>query len=371
MVEEPCMIRMLSVEGFTVFSRKESFSFVPGLNIIVGGNDSGKSHLMKLCYTFSKWSNGGSRRNLPEIWAEEKRLRRDLLRVFGVQSLTHLTSRNGDGRATTLSASMEGSKAPLGTADTGCCFQADREGDGLSIHPMPQRYIHENAIFLSPREVLSIYPCYMQAGKRYPELLDSASWELCRALEDEPAPGCLPLPGALQHVLNQIEELLSGHLCRLNGRFFLQRPGMEPLELNLVAEGFKRIGALGLLLDNGAIRPGSSLFWDEPEMNLNATHLPTLVSMMMGMCRAGVQLMLTTHSLFLLRELTIQLAAPANRRITRRFFGLQPPEPHQEGVRVTCGQTLDDIAPIESLSAEMEQADRYLNMPSSRQREDC
>jgi len=357
------MIRMLSVEGFTVFSRRETFSFVPGINIIVGGNDSGKSHLMKLCYAFCKWSNGGSRRSLPETWAEEKRLRKDLLRVFGVQSLTNLTSRHDGCQATSLSVSMEGDKAPLGTADVGCRFLAGREEDGLSLHPVPQRYLRENAIFLSPREVLSIYPFYTQVGRRYPDLLDSASWDLCQALEEAPAPGKLPLPGALQHVLRQIEALLSGHLCRLNGRFWLQRPGMVPLELNLVAEGFKRLGTLGLLLDNGMVHSGTSLFWDEPEMNLNATHLPILVSIMMGMCRAGIQLMLTTHSLFLLRELTIQLSSPLNRHVTRRFFGLQPPEERQEGVCLSSGETLDDISPIESLSAEMEQADRYLNLP--------
>ena len=33
------MIRKLTVEGMTVFQNQESFNFVPGINIIVGGND--------------------------------------------------------------------------------------------------------------------------------------------------------------------------------------------------------------------------------------------------------------------------------------------------------------------------------------------
>ena len=81
------MIRKLTVEGMTVFQNQESFHFVPGINIIVGGNDSGKSHLMKLCYAISKWSAGGTKRDLPEVWAEEKRLRRDLLRINKPQKL--------------------------------------------------------------------------------------------------------------------------------------------------------------------------------------------------------------------------------------------------------------------------------------------
>lgn len=354
------MIRKLAVEGVTVFPQREAFHFVPGVNIIVGGNDSGKSHLMKLCYAISKWACDGNRRELPEVWAEEKRLRRDLLRVFGTHQLTSLTARNrGNGQAT-LQASLEGHKVPLGAAELAFHFTAGQEEEGLHIKKLPQRFLSENAVFISPREVLSIYPCYMQAGKRYPELLDSASWELCRALEEEP--DSTPIPEALRYVIKQIETLFAGKLQRINGRFYLQRLGQEPLELNLIAEGFKRLGTLGLLIGNGTVRAGTSLFWDEPEMNLNTSHLPLLVSIILGLCRAGVQVMLTTHSLFLLRELVIQLADRLNSRVSRKFFGLQPPGNSNSGVRTSTGDTLDEIDHIDSLEAEMEQADRYLNM---------
>lgn len=354
------MIRKLVVEGVTVFPEQESFSFVPGLNIIVGGNDSGKSHLMKLCYAITKWGCDGARRELPEVWAEEKRLRRDMLRVFGTHNLTALTARNrGNGQAR-IKASLEGMKVPTGCADLSFTFSAGKEEEGIHIEKLPQRFLSENAVFISPREVLSIYPCYMQAGKRYPELLDSASWELCRALEEEP--DSTPIPGSLRYVIQQIETLLSGRLQRLNGRFFLQRPAQEPLELNLVAEGFKRIGTLGLLIGNGTIHSGTALFWDEPEMNLNTIHLPLLVRILMGLCHAGVQVMLTTHSLFLLRELVIQLAEKRHSKITRRFFGMQPALSATQGVRTSAGNSIDEIEHIDSLDAEMEQADRYLNM---------
>ncbi len=352
------MIRKLTVEGMTVFQHQESFHFVPGINIIVGGNDSGKSHLMKLCYAISKWGCGGSRRDLPEVWAEEKRLRQDLLRVFGTRDLTSLTSRRG-GRdvQARVHCSLEGEKVPVGTAELAFSFKAHCEEEGLRISTMPERYLSSNAVFLSPREVLSIYPCYMQAGKRYPELLDSASWELCRALENESSSA---IPQALRYVVKQIEQLLGGKLLRHNGRFYLQRPGQEALELNLIAEGFKRIGTLGLLISNGTVRPGTSLFWDEPEMNLNAGHLPLLVNLMMTLCRAGVQLLLTTHSLFLLRELVIQLADKQNAGVSRHFFGLQAGR--VKGRRVSEADELDQLAHLDSLEAEQEQADRYLSL---------
>lgn len=351
------MIRKLTVKGITVFPNREVFRLAPGMNIIIGGNDSGKSHLMKLCYAICKWACGGSRRELPVVWAEEKRLRLDLLRVFGTRDLTGLTSRCVQDCTASVHASMSGDKAPLGTVELEFSFREGHEEDGLHISTMPERSLSNNAVFLAPREVLSIYPCYMQAGKRYPELLDSASWELCRALETEPS---APPADIMNHVMQQIEGLLSGKLLRINGRFYLQRPGQAPLELNLVAEGFKRIGTLGLLIGNGTIRPGTTLFWDEPEMNLNAQHLPRLVGIMTTLCRAGIQLILTTHSLFLLRELVIQLADRKNRSIARRFFGLQTPKIAGTGVRVSSADELNRLEHIASLDAETEQADRYL-----------
>ena len=353
------MIRKLSVEGVTVFPCRQEFSFVPGINVIVGENDSGKSHLMKLCYALCFWGRGGAKRELPEIWAEEKRLRQVLLRVFGIRDLSVLVSKNGGGAAR-AHVSLEGGKAPLGTAETGFFFRADREEDGVLIEELPKRYLTESSLFLSPREVLSVYPCYMQAGKRYPELLDAADWELCRALEEEPKD--ISPNGALRNVLRDVEMLLSGRLARVSGRFYLQRSEQDFLSLNLVAEGFKRIGTLGLLIDNGSICRGSSLFWDEPETSLNTAHMPQLVRLLTGLCRAGVQVMISTHSLFLLRELTIQLSESRNRGISRRYIGLNASSDGGRAVRVVSGDALEQIGPIASLEAEMEQADRYLRL---------
>ena len=87
-------------------------------------------------------------------------------------------------------------------------------------------------------------------------------------------------------------------------------------------------------------------------MNLNASHLPVLVKTLTGLAKTGVQVILSSHSLFLLRELMIQ----------RKFFGMSVPRGERSGVRVSWGESLEDVGPIESLEAEIEQADRYLKL---------
>lgn len=354
------MIRKLVVEGITVFPQKEAFDFVPGVNIIVGGNDSGKSHLMKLCYALSRWGEKSQRREFPETWAEERRLVRCLLNTFGTRELTSLISRYSPAREAHVHASLQGEKAPLGSVEVDFSFRAGGEEGALSIATMPQRFLQENALYLPPREVLSLFPCYLQVGKRYPDLLDAASHDLCKALEAEPAHPVEPL----RRVLRLSSLLLRGQLQRHGSRFVLRRGSDDTLDQSLVAEGFKRLGTIGILINNGSLRPGSTLYWDEPEMNINAVHLPLLCGIILGLCEAGVQLVLTTHSLFLLRELVIRLGEPSRRELTRRFIGLQPPEEAFGAARVCAGSTLDDISPLASLDAEMDQADRYLRMPN-------
>ena len=349
-----------TLRGVTVFPGSEHFEFVPGINVVVGGNDSGKSHLLKLCYTVAKWSADGGRKSLPEKWAEEQRLRKDLMRVFASRGLAGLTARNRGNAHAHVEASMEGDGVPEGMGNLVFDFQAGHEEEGLSIQEMPKRFLNVPVVFLAAREVLTIYPSFVQVGSRFPEFLDGGSWDLCRYLDVDAA--AEPISTDAGRVVARLEKIIGGEVVKRDGRFFLQRPGQQPIEMSLVAEGFKRLGTLSYLIRNGSVKRGSVLFWDEPEMNLNASHLPVLVKTLTGLAKTGVQVILSSHSLFLLRELMIQLSEPRNAMVQRKFFGMSVPRGDRSGVRVSWGESLEDVGPIESLEAEIEQADRYLKL---------
>ena len=71
----------------------------------------------------------------------------------------------------------------------------------------------------------------------------------------------------------------------------------------------------------------------------------------------GIQIVLATHSLFLLRELQIQLSLTPT--VQAQFFALK-----REGKSVTVqqGNSIDDVDPIAALDADLEQTDRYLEL---------
>ncbi len=364
------MIGEITVSGFTTFLHEVQLNFVPGINVIVGGNDSGKSHLMRLCYALCRWGERSLRREFPELWAEEERLRRYLLRAFGVRRLSSLVSRRAPQGNAQISAALHGYKTPIGTANLTFCFHTGEEDRGLTITTMPERFLQERALFLPLREVLTLYPCYVQVGKRYPDLMDGPTWDICRALEGDSISerDMKDMEPGLRRVLRLTEALLQGKPEReCGGRFILQRgQGTEDtIELGLMAEGYKRPGTLNLLIRSGALRAGDTLYWDEPELNLNSAHLPLLCGLLLGLAEAGVQVILTTHSLFLLRELVIRLSKSEGREIPRRFIGLRPPEEPFGATQVQSGETPDEIEPLDILEAEMDQADRYLRIPQS------
>jgi hypothetical protein len=60
------------------------------------------------------------------------------------------------------------------------------------------------------------------------------------------------------------------------------------------------------LLQNGWLVPGTTLFWDEPEVNLNPALMDELVAALLTLARSGVQIFLATHSYIILRELELQ-----------------------------------------------------------------
>ena len=77
------MLKKLTLQNFTTFQNAE-FNFSKGINIIIGENSSGKSHILKLAYSVAAvWDKCGK-----EGWKES--LVEKLHRVFRVEELIEL-----------------------------------------------------------------------------------------------------------------------------------------------------------------------------------------------------------------------------------------------------------------------------------------
>ena len=74
----------------------------------------------------------------------------------------------------------------------------------------------------------------------------------------------------------------------------------------MVAEGIRKVAALRKLVENNWIERGTTLFWDEPEVNLNPKIMDEVVEALWLICRRGVQIFIASHSYLILKELEVQ-----------------------------------------------------------------
>ncbi len=106
----------------------------------------------------------------------------------------------------------------------------------------------------------------------------------------------------------------------------------------LVAEGLRKIATLVRLVQGGWLKPGSTLFWDEPEVNLNPILMDEVIGAILTLARSGVQVFLATHSYVILKELEVQ----STQEDQIRFFALGRSD---SGTVVTSSSTYLDLHP--------------------------
>ena len=78
-----------------------------------------------------------------------------------------------------------------------------------------------------------------------------------------------------------------------------------------MAEGLRKLAMIARLIATGSLIGTGSLFWDEPEANLNPKVIKNVARTILQLCQSGIQVFVASHSLFLMRELDI-LLRPAN-----------------------------------------------------------
>lgn len=349
------MLKKLTVENFTVFP-KASFEFSPQLNVIVGDNGAGKSHLLKLCYSLAACSfAAGSAVSPPTKQELQKQLADKLLRTLRPDTLGRLVSRKqGRGRSE-VSVTWVGQRA----ANFSFNFASNSQSE-VKLDQAPELYLESATIFVPTREVLSIFPGFANAYRKRELEFDETYYDLVTALEARPLKGARPKD--IAPIIEKLEEVMEGRIVVDNGRFYLVLTGdaKGKMEIPLVAEGIRKIAMLAYLLINGELRDKGILIWDEPETNLNPRLIKSVAEILTLLALSGVQVVTATHSLFLLRELEIQRQAliSAGTPLVTQYFALD--RRTTEEVKVKQAETLDDVEPVIALDEDLKQSDRYL-----------
>jgi len=345
------MLSHLKIKNFTIFPSAD-IQFSKHLNVVVGENGSGKTHLLKLAYSALATSWEESRKptgSVPTKSLMQTRLADKLINVFRPESLGRLARRKQGRDRCEVQLTFEDERLNFEFS-----FSTNSKTE-VQVEKVPEVWLDASPAYIPTRELLSIFPNFVSVYEGH-YLEFEETWRDTCILLGAPAQRGLK-DKKIRELLDPIEDAMGGAIeLDKNGRFYLKNKRGR-LEMSLVAEGRRKLAMLARLIATGALIEKGFLFWDEPETNLNPTLIKQVARSIVSLSQTGVQVFLATHSLFLLRELEILMGDRPNSELNVRFFGLHF---SGDGVAIAQGDRIDEIGDITALDEELAQSDRFI-----------
>ncbi len=303
----------LVAEKFTAFHDVD-VAFGPGINVIIGANSSGKSHLMKLAYALARTIRTG----------ELDQLGTRLERLFRPDDLGRLVWRAKGRRKAVVRAEF--------AAGAVCGFELSNLGRLEATLKKREGKLHP--VFLPSRELLAMFEGFIHAYENRELSFDETYFDGCVALSAAALRGART--ETIRKVTQPIEEALGGSVALVGTRFYVNLESGN-LEAHLLSEGLRKIASLAQLIVSGSLPLNSHgiLFWDEPEANLNPRLVVKVVEFLMAIAKTGAQVILATHDHLLTQRLALAAAYPEKDTAPIQFIGLR---------RDTDGEIKADVA---------------------------
>jgi ABC-type transport system involved in cytochrome c biogenesis ATPase subunit len=303
----------MKIRNFTVFEQAD-FAFAPGINVFIGENGTGKSHVLKALYAILRGvRDQAADKPEAERWQRERLaevFKVDAGRASAVSSLVRIDKQD-DGATLAVTAGKQ--------AET--VLKIDQAGE-LTLSEQRWRPPLD-ATLLPARDILAMCEGFVSIYERQRISFDESYRDACLALEQPELKGSEKQAADLLSA--PLRSMLGGEVTRENGRFHVDF-GAGKHEAHLVAEGLRKIAALVQLTGNGSIHDGSALLWDEPEANMNPRIIARLAPALHKLAASGVQLFIATHDYLLSHKLSLAAEYNTEPKVEMKFFSL-----HHEG----------------------------------------
>ncbi len=324
------MIQNLTLTSFTNF-RHNKFTFCKGVNVFIGKNATGKTHILKLLAATVNANNiflgsvSQSKEKIENLVAES------LVYYFKPEQLGRLAKRQ-QGR-TTAEVCVEANKKSIEYS-----FSLNSK---TSVNLVSNSLNKElNTLYIPPREMFSLYDGFLGLVKNREVSFDAPYVKLAEALNAPLLKG--PRLEGRRVLIEPLEDALKIKVIKENGRFYI-KDNSGKMEAHLVAEGVRKLASVMYLILNGELSQKTILFWDEPESNLNPALIKTVALFIKTLAQNGVQLFIASHDYLLTHLLSLYAEYPKESKSPEmKFFCL---EKNEEGnIDVEEGRTLVDIS---------------------------
>lgn len=290
------MITKIKFEDFTAFDEL-TIGFSPGINILLGENGTGKTHVMKALYAACSVIDTNSSQTFDQ----------KLRAVFLPNSIGRLVHRSrGRNSGSVKVVRKEDAESPERSIT--CSLTTLNKAEVKTMRWNEDR--RNPATYIPVKDMLANAPRFRALySERHIHFEEVYSDIIDKAMQPIPKGAPSKERSKLLEILNRS---ISGRVIEKNETFYL-RSRFGELEFTLLAEGLRKLGLLYMLIQNETLTKGSVLFWDEPEANLNPILSETVVRILLELQKMGVQIFIATHDYVLLKE--FELAAKEDSEI--------------------------------------------------------
>lgn len=376
------MIKKLELKNYTVFKRA-SFLFGNKINIFIGENGAGKTQILKLLYAIATLIPLHQKEEdllfAHVVYSKDLEIFKSIFKIDIIAELVNLEYRNKktkiEGHQKVLNdqgKEIDLIKLNLVEVESKnkIYFENNSKSYQYNINlkyrdivltnmlnskkttQFPSDLIPE-VLFLPTRELLTIYPNYQSLSKRYHLPYDQTYDDTIVALG---LPYEKEKVAEYDKIITKLEKAIDGKIFLRNEKFYFHPNSALPdqdLDINMTAEGWRKLGMILQLLRNGGLHSGMALFWDEPEANLNPQLIRLIAQVILELSQMNIQVFLATQSLFLVYELEL-LIAQQKIKDGVRYFNLQKGKPVEQG------DTFPELKNVLLVDESIKQSDQYL-----------
>ncbi len=282
-------IKHLEMENFTVLHELH-MDFARGINVFIGENGMGKTHVMKALYSAAQAAR-------PDISFAQK-----LVRVFRPDDfgIHRLLSRRGYGGRARIQVISDAAEMEMTFTNRTAKYNATVTGE----EAWEKQEGNIESTFIPAKEILSNSRNLPEAVMKGNVEFDDTYIDIIAAARINLSHG--PDTAERKRYLKILHQITRGRVTVADERFYLKPGNQAQIEFNLVAEGIRKIALLWQLIKNGTLEKGAMLFWDEPEANINPKYIPVLADMLLELQRNEVQIFISTHDYVLAKYLEIK-----------------------------------------------------------------
>jgi ABC-type ATPase involved in cell division len=284
-------LHQIKLDNFTSFEALD-LKLSAGVNVLIGANGTGKTHLMKVLYAACAITMG-----------------EDLERSFA-QKLRNVFNPY-EGRMGRLARRQAGSIKTRITISQLAGPKISAEFSNHTAKPEDIKVTGEVAWKKSPlessyipvKEMLAHAPGFLATASRREIAFEEVYVDIIKRAFLPKLMG--PVNSDRLTLLNALQKAIDGKVVA-KGEYFFLKNKQGDLEFTLLAEGIRKLALIWLLIQNGTLQSGSILFWDEPEANLNPALMGQVVEVILALQRLGVQVVMSTHNYVLLKEFDLR-----------------------------------------------------------------